>query len=128
VNRPGNGKPYLLTWNNKSVKNGYERFTLFDRHQCFGPGITRVSKEEKQDLMHIAACELLSFVEYFEFQGRDSGGWPHYKVLQKPAVTGLSEQEALLRACAVQFFRENDPVFEEAVHLILKNQMFHSDD
>ena len=83
-----------------------------------GQGLREFTKEEKQDLMHIAVCELLSFVEYFEFQGRDTGGWPHYKALRKPAVTGLSEQEALLRACAVQFFRENDPVFEEAVRLI----------
>lgn len=86
-----------------------------------GQGPREFSKEEKQDLMHIAVCELLSFVEYFEFQGRDSGGWPHYLSLRQPAVTGLSEQEALLRACAVQYFRENDSDFDESVRLIFEN-------
>jgi hypothetical protein len=86
-----------------------------------GQGPREFSKEEKQDLMHIAVCELLSFVEYFEFQGRDSGGWPHYRSLRQPAVTGLSEQEALLRACAVQYFRENDSDFDESVRLIFEN-------
>ena len=73
------------------------------------------TKEEKQDLMHIAICELLSFVEYFEYSGRDPHGWPHYKPLRKPSVGGLSEQESLLRACAVQYFRENDEDFERAL-------------
>ncbi len=30
------------------------------------------SKEEKQDLMHIAVCRLLSYEGYFEFVGRDA--------------------------------------------------------
>jgi hypothetical protein len=77
-----------------------------------GQGPRDFTKEEKQDLMHIALCELLSFVEYFEYSGRDEQGWPHYKPLRKPAVGGLSEQESLLRACAVQYFRENDEDFE----------------
>ena len=81
-----------------------------------GAGPRDFTKEEKQDLMHIAVCELLSFVEYFEFNWRDIEGWPHYKVLRKPSVGGLSEQEALLRACAVQYFRENDPDFEKALN------------
>jgi hypothetical protein len=65
--------------------------------------------------MHIAICELLSFVEYFEYSGRDPHGWPHYKPLRKPSVGGLSEQESLLRACAVQYFRENDEDFERVL-------------
>jgi len=80
-----------------------------------GQGPREFTKEEKQDLMHIALCELLSFVEYFEYSGRDPQGWPHYKTLRKPAVGGLSEQESLLRACAVQYFRENDEDFERVI-------------
>jgi hypothetical protein len=37
------------------------------------------SKEEKQDLMHIAVCTLLSYDGYYEFVGRDDDGWPHFK-------------------------------------------------
>jgi len=80
-----------------------------------GQGPREFTKEEKQDLMHIAICELLSFVEYFEYSGRDPHGWPHYNPLRKPSVGGLSEQESLLRACAVQYFRENDEDFEKVL-------------
>ena len=40
------------------------------------------TKEEKQDLMHIAVCRLLSEDGYYEFVGRDDDGWPHYNMLK----------------------------------------------
>lgn len=76
-----------------------------------GSGPDDFTKEQKQDLIHIAVCELLSFAEFYEFQGRDSQGWPHYLLLRSPQGMGLAEQEALLRACAVQYFREADSDF-----------------
>ena len=42
------------------------------------------SKEEKQDLIHIAVCKLLSEEGYFEFSGKDKDGWPHWKMIRKP--------------------------------------------
>lgn len=64
------------------------------------------TKEEKQDLMHIAVCRLLSYDGYYEFEGRDQDGWPHYSVV-KPFVTkGADEQETLLKSKVIQYFRE----------------------
>ena len=40
------------------------------------------TKEEKQDLMHIAVCRLLAYDDYYEFIGRDGDGWPHYKAIK----------------------------------------------
>ncbi len=66
------------------------------------------TKEEKQDLMHIAVCQLLSYEGYFEFAGRDADGWPHFKqVLEMPAQ-GLTNQERLLKINAVRYFKELD--------------------
>ena len=63
------------------------------------------TKEEKQDLMHIAVCELLASDGYFEFQGRDADGWPHYKELRPVSVGGVENQERLLKIKVVQYFK-----------------------
>ena len=76
-----------------------------------GLGPLDFTKEQKQDLMHIAVCELLSFAEFYEFAGRDDQGWPHYRLLRSPHGMSLAEQEAVLRACAVEYFKEADTDF-----------------
>ena len=63
------------------------------------------SKEEKQDLMHIAVCHLLSFDGYYEFKGRDADGWPHYKMLKPVRETGVKVQERLLKEKVIQYFQ-----------------------
>lgn len=64
------------------------------------------SKEEKQDLMHIAVCRLLSYDGYFEFVGRDADGWPHWRqVLEMPKQNTI-EQERALKINAVRYFQE----------------------
>lgn len=64
------------------------------------------SKEEKQDLMHIAVCRLLSYDGYYEFAGRDMDGWPHWKAVLPLQVKGADEQEKLLKEKIVLYFRE----------------------
>ncbi|MCB0585506.1 MAG: hypothetical protein KDD06_09315 [Phaeodactylibacter sp.] len=64
------------------------------------------TKEEKQDLMHIAVCRLLSYDGYYEFAGRDADGWPHYKMVKPVRTQGVEEQEKLLKIKAIQYFRE----------------------
>ena len=51
------------------------------------------TKEEKQDLMHIATCHLLSQDGYFEFEGRDQDGWPHYKQTRIVPYEGVKAQD-----------------------------------
>lgn len=41
------------------------------------------TKEEKQDLMHIATCRLLSDKGYFSLEGLDDEGWPHWIQIKK---------------------------------------------
>ena len=64
------------------------------------------SKEEKQDLMHIAVCRLMSIDGFYRFAGRDADGWPHYEKAKPIRIKGLDEQETLLKAKAVEYFRE----------------------
>ena len=64
------------------------------------------TKEEKQDLMHIAVCRLLSYDGYYSFVGRDADGWPHYNTEKPLRVKGVGQQAQLLKEKAIQYFKE----------------------
>lgn len=64
------------------------------------------SKEEKQDLIHIATCRLLSYDGYYEFEGLDTDGWPHWKMQEVPPKVELKEQERYLKIKAIQYLSE----------------------
>ena len=74
--------------------------------QELGRWQAQFTKEEKQDLMHIAVCRLLSYDGYYEFVGRDADGWPHWKPSKLLSVKGVGEQERLLKIKAIQYFKE----------------------
>ena len=64
------------------------------------------TKEEKQDLMHIAVCRLLSEDGYYAFVGRDADGWPHYESRRPVPAEGVKAQEALLKAQVIRYFND----------------------
>ena len=63
----------------------------------------KFSKEQKQDLMHIAVCTLLCQLGYYEQAGRDEEGWPHFIELKQVPVTG-KDQELMLKECVIRYF------------------------
>ena len=72
--------------------------------QELGKGNRRFSKEEKQDLMHIAICKVLSLGGYYVLEGLDQEGWPHWKLVKKLPHFDLLEQEKLLKSFVLDFF------------------------
>jgi hypothetical protein len=78
--------------------------------QELGKGIKNFSKEQKQDLMHIAICKLLSTLGIYEFEGLDEQGWPHWKLVKKLPHVDLLEQESLLKSLAIDYFEELDSI------------------
>lgn len=62
------------------------------------------SKEEKQDLMHVAMCKVLSYTGYYELNGYDDEGWPHYTLKQKLPTLTLLAQEELIKAHVIHHF------------------------
>jgi hypothetical protein len=61
------------------------------------------TKEEKQDLMHIAVCSLLAQEGFYEFEGLDDDGWPHFRQLAPVDANRLKEQEKLLKRLAIRY-------------------------
>lgn len=64
----------------------------------------KFTKEQKQDLMHVATCTLLAREGYYEFTGRDGDGWPHFKPVKEIEVEGLLMQEVFLKQCVIKYF------------------------
>lgn len=74
--------------------------------QELGQGPRNFSKSEKQDLMHIATCRLLSFYGYYMLAGHDEDGWPHWELTGKLPTLSLKEQDILLKRAAIEYFRD----------------------
>lgn len=72
--------------------------------QELGRGSGLFSKEEKQDLMHIAICKVLSLAGYYELEGIDQEGWPHWRLVKKLPHFDLLEQEKLLKLHVLEYF------------------------
>jgi hypothetical protein len=72
--------------------------------QELGKGFMKFSKAEKQDLMHIATCKLLSMYGYYVLKGIDDEGWPHWELINKLPPLSLKEQDFLLKQAVIEYF------------------------
>lgn len=68
----------------------------------------KFTKEQKQDLMHIAVCTLLSQSGYYEPEGTDREGWPHFRQLKALPQLEAIEQENFLKDHILLYFENND--------------------
>ena len=71
-----------------------------------GKGPMKYSKDEKQDLMHIAVCRILSRFGHYELEGVDTEGWPHWKMVKQLPPLSLKEQDLLLKQAVLVYFEE----------------------
>ncbi len=74
--------------------------------QEYGEFGNSFSKEQKQDLMHVAICSLLSQSGYYELEGVDEEGWPHFRQLKALPVMDPIEQEYFMKDHALMYFQQ----------------------
>ncbi len=74
--------------------------------QELGQGAKDFSKQEKQDLMHIAICRILSEFGYYRLLGLDEEGWPHWQHVKALPKLTLKEQDILLKRGALSYFKK----------------------
>ncbi len=72
--------------------------------QEFGELRNKFSKEQKQDLMHIAVCSLFRQSGYYELERVDEDGWPHFRQLKALPVMTMPEQENFLKDHILLYF------------------------
>ncbi len=76
--------------------------------QELGQGTRTFTKEEKQDLMHIAVCRLMSKLGFYTLVGVDKEGFPIWEnATPLPFMTG-KEQEELLKTQIIEYFFEEN--------------------
>ena len=68
----------------------------------------KITKEQKQDLMHVATCTLLAQSHYYELEERDKEGWPHYKQIKTLPVLNAFEQENFIKDHVLLYFETNN--------------------
>lgn len=68
------------------------------------PNRTKFTKEQKQDLMHIAVCRLLSELGYYHLEGQDQDGWPHWVAVKALPKLETHDQEYLLKQQIIRYF------------------------
>ncbi len=72
--------------------------------QELGQGAKLFTKEQKQDLMHIAVCKLFSQSGYYSLTGHDADGWPHWQNEKPLPFLSLKDQDAVLKSHAIEYF------------------------
>ena len=76
--------------------------------QELGQGPQEFSKEQKQDLMHIAICTVLTPGGYYSFDGMDEEGWPHFTQMKQLPTFDLFEQENFLKDHILLYFQSQE--------------------
>ncbi|HEY9533988.1 MAG TPA: hypothetical protein VIQ77_05605 [Mucilaginibacter sp.] len=74
--------------------------------QELGQGPRKFSKRQKEELMHIATCKLFSMMGFYELEGLDQDGWPHWKLAKTIPNYTLLEQEMVIKSLIINYFEE----------------------
>ena len=72
--------------------------------QELGRGPRKFSKRQKEELMHIATCRLFSELGFYELEGLDQDGWPHWKLVKQIPNYTLLEQEMIMKSLIIDYF------------------------
>ena len=67
-------------------------------------GIQDFTKEEKQDILHLAVCKLLTSYGYFKFEKVDEDGWPHWEELKPIKNLTGEQQDLLIKEAIIAYF------------------------
>ncbi len=75
-------------------------------HRELGKHQVKFTKEQKQDLIHVGVCTLLSQANYYIFLDYDEDGWPHFEYNREKPKLSLVEQEKLLKKMIILYFQK----------------------
>ena len=72
--------------------------------QEVGLGPKRFSKEQKQDLLHVAVCTVLAQSGYYTSSGPDKDNWPQFELRMTLPPGDILLQEDLLKQHIIYYF------------------------
>lgn len=68
----------------------------------------KITKEQKQDMMHVAICTLFAQSGYYELEGKDVDGWPHFRQLKSLPSLSAIEQENFMKDHILLYFENHN--------------------
>ncbi len=71
-----------------------------------GKAPTKMSKQEKEDAMHLGTCTVLAQFGYYKTVGEDPEGWPQFERLEDLPAMNEREQESLLKKGVSAYFEK----------------------
>jgi len=74
--------------------------------QELGKGRRKLNKDQKLEILHIAICTLLEPYGYYEFEGTDEEGYPHWKLNEELPPLKPGHQSALMKEAIISYFGE----------------------
>ncbi|MFN8296524.1 MAG: hypothetical protein U0T69_10035 [Chitinophagales bacterium] len=74
-------------------------------HRELGKHQVKFTKEQKQDLIHVGVCTLLSQANYYSFLDFDEDGWPHFEYNREQPKLSHEQQEILLKKMIIEYFK-----------------------
>jgi len=66
------------------------------------------TKEQKQDLMHVAVCTILIPGGFYELKGWDEDNWPHFKQTKELPPMEFMQQENFMKDHVLFYFSQNE--------------------
>lgn len=76
--------------------------------QELGKGYKKFNKDQKLEVIHVAICTLLEPYGYYEFEGNDKEGWPHWKLkINLPPLKPGQQSELMINAI-VEYCKERE--------------------
>ena len=68
----------------------------------------KFTKEEKQDLIHIAICIVMAPSGYYILEYYDDEGWPHFKQIKDLPKVNMNDQELFLKEHVLLYFSNQE--------------------
>lgn len=76
--------------------------------QELGKPFRKYKKDEKLEVMHIAICTLLEPYGFYEFQGKDEEGWPHWTLKENLPFLDAKQQNKLIIDSIIDYFKNSE--------------------
>ncbi len=76
--------------------------------QELGKPYRKYKKDEKLELMHIAICTLLEPWGFYQYEGKDEEGWPHWSLKENLPFLDAKQQNKLIIDSIIDYFKKEE--------------------
>ena len=73
--------------------------------QELGKPYRKYKKDEKLEIMHVAICTLLEPYGFYQYEGKDAEGWPHWTLKEEIPHLEAKHQHRLMVEAIVDYFK-----------------------